>query len=115
MNEERKFKAMKSRGPRLIRDAVFSLVLTLMTLFAIAGVDHLPYSLARNAISDTLAWPGGLIAGFFYPQGVHTGRGSVGWAYVALAGNVAFYTLLWFFLIRMVTAVRQAGQRRSDA
>lgn len=103
---------MKSRWAIFVRDAVLSLALTWLLMYALAAVDRLPYSTTRDAIHDIVLMPGAFIAGVFYPQGIHTGRGSIGWAYVAVAGNGVFYALLWFLLIRIVSRIRQG--RRLD-
>ncbi len=64
------------------------------------GERWLPYSSARDAITDTLFLPGFLMAReVFYPAGVHTGRGAPNWGIVFLCGNLVFYSLLWFAIL----------------
>ena len=101
----------RMRPYKLVKEIVFSLVLCSLTLLAISGLDYLPYSAARDRISDSLRFPGGLIAYPFYPQGLHTGR--KGWAFLAFAGNVAFYTIAWFFLIRVVVSIGRRNRPRN--
>jgi hypothetical protein len=94
-------RAIKSPGKR----AVLSVILSLLTLSAIKGIDYLPYSTGRDAVSDILAYPGALISAPFYSEGMHTGRGFPGWGYVAVVGNMVFYALLWFLVIGIVTKI----------
>jgi hypothetical protein len=93
---------------RAARYTLSSLVLSALTVSAAGLLNRLPYSHTRDTISDALALPGGLIAGILYPQGPHTTSGNIGWAYVAFAGNVLFYALAWFFLIRLVMRIRNS-------
>lgn len=107
---------VRSKWVTLARDVLLSIALSWLTGHLIAGIDRLPYSPTRDAISDVLRLPGGFVAGLFYPEGIHTGRGSIGWAYIAVAGNVVFYAILWFFLIRIITRIRHGRRlRRSVA
>ena len=80
--------------------------LSLLTMLAIGAVDRLPFSSMRDWIHDVLTWPGGILAGLVFPQGLHTGRGSIGWVYLAIALNVLVYWIVWYFLIRIVKKVR---------
>lgn len=88
---------------------LLSFVLGVLTLFGLGALNHLPYSPIRDAFSDALTFPGGVIASLFYPEGIHTGRGSPGAAYVAFAGNAVVYALLWFFAIQIVRRIRAGG------
>jgi len=76
-----------------------SLFLGVMTGFGVSGLNHLPQSRARDLFTDILAFPGGLLASIFFPEGVHTGGGTVSWGWVALAGNLLIYTLGWFLVL----------------
>jgi hypothetical protein len=94
---------MKSgAAPRMAAQVLLSFFLCCATLFLIKAINYLPYSPSRDTLSDFLGAPGALIAGLFYPEGVHTGRGSPGWAYVAFTGNAAVYGAVWFLLIRLL-------------
>lgn len=95
-----------------IAQALLSLSLSILALLVIAAIEHLAYTRARDVVIDILTYPGALFSSIFYPEGVHTGRGSPGWAYVALAGNVLFYTLVWFLIIRLVSQLRIRAQAR---
>ena len=95
---------MTSREARsLTAHVLLGLGLSVLTMLAISEIDHLDYSRVRDLLSDILTYPGALISSIFYPQGVHTGRGSPGWAYVAIAGNTLFYLLVWFFIVRLAS------------
>jgi hypothetical protein len=84
-----------------IKVILLSMLLGIGTLLLISLSNELPFSHARDAITDALSLPGGLIAAIFYPEGVHTGSGTAAWAWVAIAANAAFYTLVWFVLIKI--------------
>jgi hypothetical protein len=103
---------MKLKGAKVTKHAAFSLLLSFLTLFAIGAIDRLRYSSTRDSVSDALTFPGGLISSIFYPEGIHTGRGSPGAIYVAIVGNFVFYAALWLLLIRVVTRVKN---RPADA
>ena len=101
---------MKSRWAVFARDALLSIVASLLTGYTVLAIDRLPYSPTRDNISDALRMPGGYIAGLFYPQGIHTGSGSPHWADVVIAGNLAFYAIIWFVFIRTALRLsRRAG------
>lgn len=105
---------MTSREPRsLTEHALLGLSLSVLTMLAISAIEHLAYSRARDLLSDILTYPGALISSIFYPQGVHTGRGSPGWAYVAIAGNTLFYLLVWFLIVRL--ASKMSGKAGTHA
>jgi hypothetical protein len=65
----------------------------------------LPYSKFRDAIYDLVTLPPLLIAGWFYPQGIHTGTGAAGWAVVANVAMFGFYTILSYVILRVVRRV----------
>jgi hypothetical protein len=97
---------MEAKRAVVTRDALVGLVLSLLTILSIGWVDRLPFSSTRDSIHDVLTWPGGFVAGFVFPQGSHTGRGSVGWAYLAVAVNALMYSIAWYVVIRIVKKVR---------
>jgi hypothetical protein len=101
---------MDAKRVAAARDALLGFALSLLTMLAIGAVDRLPFSSTRDSIHDALTWPGGFVAGFFFPQGLHTGRGSVGWAYLAIALNLLIYSLAWCFLIRIVRKAKANGR-----
>ncbi|MGC2743575.1 MAG: hypothetical protein WA672_10335 [Candidatus Angelobacter sp.] len=82
---------------KLLR-ASLSVLLSFATLAGVRALNHLPYSSTRDAITDALSFPGGLIAWLFYSGGVHGGHAER-WAALAIAGNLFFYALIWFFLL----------------
>ena len=51
---------------------LFSLLLGVVTWFALGALNYLPYSSTRDAISDGLASPGGFIRRVFFIPKVHT-------------------------------------------
>lgn len=69
-------------------------VLTSMLLGAIATA--IPYGITRDRILDALVTPGAIIAGFLFPQGVHTGGGVAYWGFVVMALNVLIYSAFWY-------------------
>ena len=91
---------------RVVKHILLSFVLCVVTFLAVRGIDHLPYSPTPDAVTDGVSLPGGFIASLIYPEGIHTGRGSPGAAYLAFVGNVVFYMVVWFLLIRGVDAIR---------
>ena len=63
--------------------------------------NKLPPSKTIVIVRDLLSLPGGLVAGLFYPQGIDTGSGSIGFAYIAVAVNWLFYAVCWYTIIRL--------------
>jgi hypothetical protein len=99
----------------LKRPLLFALVLGIATSFLIGvAAIRLPYSEARDAVTDALTLPGGLIARLVYPAGVHTGRGAPNWGLVAWGANVAVYILFWYVLQRLARYFRSPSQGRKD-
>lgn len=94
------------------RPFIFAVVfgIAMSSLIGVAG-RRLPYSEARDAITDVLALPGTLIAGVVYPEGVHTGSGAPNWGLVAVIANLAVYILFWYILLRVVRYFRQKKHR----
>jgi len=90
--------------------ALLSILLSFATLAGIRALSNLPYSSARDAITDGLSFPGGLIAWLFYPGGVHGGHAGY-WALLAIAGNAAFYAIVWFFVLFCLDALRRRRRR----
>jgi len=90
------------RASKVLKQAFVSFLLSGLTIFAISRIDRLPYSPTWVRLSDALEFPGYVIAGLFYPQGIHAGHGSIGWAYVAVSSLVLFYSVLWFVMIRIL-------------
>ena len=91
----------------LKRPLVFAIALTLFTLTIRLVVDQLPYSKIRDAISDAIALPGGLIAGSVYPQGVHTDHGAPNWGLLAMLSNWVVYILFWYVCLRIIRHFRR--------
>lgn len=89
---------MRSTKGRML----FAVAAAVATLALARGLTLLPYGAARDAVSDTMALPGAVIAGIFYPGGVHTGAGSSSWGVVTFFGNLVFYSILWFVLFSLV-------------
>jgi hypothetical protein len=96
---------------RMIVRIFLSAVLAVITIGAIEALDHLPYSLTRDRITDALSLPGGLIARVFYPAGVHTGSGAPNWGIVAAWSNVLFYLVLWFLVLSLLHFPRSKPKR----
>jgi hypothetical protein len=70
---------------------------------------YLPYSTARDSAYDALTLPGGLIASIFYPEGIHTGRGSSAAIFVAIAGNIVAYALFWLVVVQVARRIFNVG------
>jgi len=101
-----------STTDRIVKELLFSTVLAVMTMVLFSLIDRLPYSTTRDWISDAARWPGGLIVGLFYPQGTHTGNGSIGALYLGIASFVGFYWLAWFLLLDVVGRIARARAAR---
>jgi hypothetical protein len=79
---------------------VGSLVLGGMTWGVLAlGEAKLPYSHILANITEAGIFPALLIAGMFYPEGAHTGRGVPYFGYVLLGAGILFYTLVWLVIL----------------
>jgi hypothetical protein len=85
---------------RLSWRLLVSLVLGGMTWGVLAlGGAKLPCSHILANIVEAALFPALLIAGIFYPEGAHTGRGVPYFGYVLLGTGVLFYTLVWFVIL----------------
>ena len=92
---------------------LLSVVLGVASGYGIAALKAPSYNERFGAVADVLSLPGGIISFIFYPAGVHTGVGSVGWAWIALLGNWLCYTLIWFLALwglSRVTRGRGSGK-----
>jgi len=99
----------------MLKELLLSAALAVVTMALLGLIDRLPYSTTRDWISDAAGWPAGLVVGLFYPQGIHTGNGSIGAICLGIASFVGFYWLVWFVLLegagkmaRLRTAKRQS-------
>lgn len=98
------------------RRLVFAILLTLLTLAALATAkDHLAYDSSGAAIFDTLLLPGAFAANIVYPQGIHTGYGAPGWARLVVFSNLAFYILVWYAVLSVVALMRNRQRTTWDA
>jgi hypothetical protein len=99
--------------PRWLTKTVLSIILACGMLAILSALlESLPYSTTRDSVQDAVAMPGALLAWLFYPAGVHSGGGSVGWLYVLCGGNVLFYTALWYVGIALCTKAWRGRQPR---
>ncbi len=73
----------------------------------------LPYSHARDEITDALSVPAALIAQTIYPEGVHTGKGAPLWGIVFLCSGVLFYAVVWLVVLSVMTRMRRPGGWRT--
>jgi hypothetical protein len=92
---------------------LLSPALGIVMSFSIGLSKHLPYSETRDAITDGLTLPGGLIAGLVYPEGIHTGHGAPNWALLAGVSNFVVYALFWYACLEIIQRIR--GRRRERA
>ncbi len=89
--------------------------ITTSILVGLAG-SYLPYSHARDTITDALAFPGGLIAGLVYPYGVHTGGGAgYRWAVLVWASNVFVYAVFWYACVQLLGYLRKRKHQYDGA
>ena len=87
-----------------------SLVLGGMTWGVLALAETgLPPSRILDNIEDAASIPALVIAGIFYPEGAHTGRGVPYFGYVILGSGILFYGLVWFAILSWL------NRRRSRA
>jgi hypothetical protein len=102
---------------RLSWRLVVSLVLGGMTWGVLAlGEAKLPHSRILDDILEAALFPALVIAGMFYPEGAHTGRGVPYFGYVLLVAGILFYTLLWFVILSWLSRRgRRLGTTRSDS
>ena len=91
----------------LKRPTLSAVLLTSLTFLLALGTNQLPYSHVRDVITDLLMLPGGLIAGFVFTEGAHTGHGAPTFGVWAIAANFVFYTLFWYAVLRVATHHRQ--------
>jgi hypothetical protein len=81
---------------------LLSIGLAVLTWLVLALVEaYLPFSDAKNRVIDAVSLPGAILAGFVYPEGIHTGRGAPGFLYVAVALNLIIYCLVWFGVLTL--------------
>lgn len=99
----------------LKRPILFSLAFGIIASSVIGMANYLPYSAARDAITDGLTLPGGLIADVVYPEGVHTGSGAPNWALMAGSLNLVIYILFAYILLRVTRYFRRRGQPPAPA
>ena len=93
-------------GHKLSRWILASAALTVLTLFLINEINKLPSSESRDRLVDGLEWPGALITGLFYPQGIHTGSGSIGAIYLSFISLFGFYWITWLAIFIVFNRVR---------
>jgi hypothetical protein len=75
--------------------------LSIVTQLGIAGLDRLPYSHARVLIRDALSIPGGVIGMMGSAVGLYD-TPSLAWAVACEVRNLAFYSIIWWFLLKLV-------------
>ncbi len=90
---------------------VKSCIVAAGTLYLVSCLRYLPYSPARDLVTDVLAMPGGLVGGVFYPGGVH-GDDAVRWAQVVILSNELFYSSAWFFAIKLWRRNKDAKRKK---
>jgi hypothetical protein len=85
--------------------ALCAVALGVATLELISLIDRLPYSEARVFWRDTLSMPGGIVAFIVVSDGVH-GQSPMLWVWSAILGNLAFYSVLWWLVLKMTARIR---------
>lgn len=86
----------------LRRPLLSAMTLTFFTFLMVLVANYLPYSEARDAITDAITLPGGFMASLVYPQGVHTGHGAPYWGLLAAISNLSIYLLFWYACLRTI-------------
>ena len=77
------------------RPLLIAVVLAIATFLGVGLLNGLAYSEARDHFRDAMTLPGLIFAGLFYPEGLHTGRGTIVPVYLAMAGNFLAYVGIW--------------------
>jgi len=59
----------------------------------------LPYSRIGDRITDLFAIPGAWLTSFIYPEGFHTGQGSLEAVWMTMFSNFVVYILFWYLFL----------------
>src|SRR5215470_8307456 len=86
---------------RITARLTISVVLALLSVGAISLIDKLPYSPARDSVSDFLQLPAYLVAGLIAPEGIH-GRHPMLWAWSATISLYGTYAIIWFAIVSLL-------------
>jgi hypothetical protein len=92
----------------LKRPFLSAIALTLCTFMIRLVVDHLPYSKARDLISDTITLPGAVMAGLLYPERYITGHSDPTLGLLSMVSNWVVYILFWYACLRIIRHFRRA-------
>jgi hypothetical protein len=95
---------------KIIVRVVVSIALAFLSVGAISLIDKLPYSHARDVVSDSLTLPALFIAGVLAPEGVH-GSHPILFIYSGLAALYGTYAVLWFAILSLFARRRSADAR----
>ena len=88
---------------RLLKRLILALLLGIATWALIAfSATKLPYSQARDEITDAASIPAVLMSWIIYPEGVHTGMGAPLWGVVFLCSGILFYAIVWFVVLSTI-------------
>ncbi len=100
---------------RLTGVLLSSAALGVLTSVFVWKIDCVPLNPAvRAKITNTLELPGAAVGLLAFPEGIHTGHGSVGFAYVATGVNLALYSVLWLCVFQLFVKIkRSCWQERS--
>ena len=79
--------------------------LSVVTCLGISAISRLPYSEARVTAYDALSMPGGVVAMIGSFVGLYD-TPSAPWAAMCIIGNLAFYALIWWLLLKLVVRFR---------
>ena len=95
----------------LRRPLLFSLPMGLLTWVVIGALKSYLYpSQTMDSIFDALALPGAVLASLVYPEGVHTGHGSPGWAVLVVISNLITYMFSWYLCLKIIGRIRTSRQ-----
>lgn len=95
---------------------ILSVALAIVTVGGIALIEHqLPYSAARNHITDALSLPAFLVVRMFYPEGVHSGSGAPSWGTAFLISNIIVYSLLWWLILEVFLRLRAGRSSKNSS
>ncbi len=88
---------------------LLSVGLGLLTSITVGILEaYLPFSQTKMRIIDAASLPGAVVAGMLYPEGIHTGRGAPGFAYIAIVANFLVYGALWHTTLSVIQVLRRS-------
>lgn len=90
-----------------------SIMLGVLTFFAISAIDFLPYQPRVVEIQDMLNLPGTIVFGILWPEGVHS-EGGGNWVIVAVLVNIFTYSFFWFAAASCIKLILHSRKERKE-